>query len=157
MQKKNRIQQIWGLAKSPELQLEKEELYNVMFRLTGKDSMSSLSEKEKGRLIGELIDMKERAQGKKVSSNKRRYRDGRMTPEQYEKIKMLERDLGWSDNPKRLESFIKKYSKVDSSDWLMEYQASNIIEGLKAVLKRQLEKEQGDGHENKKETKVGAN
>lgn len=127
-QMKNRpqIRSIWGLAKSKELDLSKEELYTIIYRETGKESMKELSIKEMNRVLFVLIQMKE----------KQRTRPGMATDEQIWKIHELEKSLGWSDNPRRLKGFVKKYYKTEKLEWLKFDQASKLIESLKKTLKR---------------------
>lgn len=60
-----------------------------------------------------------------------------VTKKQQYKIAQLAEQLGWSDNPKRLRGFCKKYSGVDNPDWMTKQQAWRIIEGLKALLSRE--------------------
>jgi hypothetical protein len=55
------------------------------------------------------------------------------------KIDRLVEELEWDDNPKRLEGFCKKYSKVDKPQWLTKSQAWRLIEGLKKILEKNSE------------------
>lgn len=121
------IRSIWGLAKSKELQMDKDMLYSIIMRETGKDSMRELTTKECNRIISVLIKMKEQQQT----------RPGMATDEQIWKIRSLEKDLGWSDNPKRLEGFVKKFYKVEKLEWLKFKEASKLIESLKRMLGRE--------------------
>ncbi|KYG90363.1 hypothetical protein A0U40_18400 [[Bacillus] sp. KCTC 13219] len=57
------------------------------------------------------------------------------------KIEQLEQQLGWQDEPQRLQGFIKKYYKVERVEWLTSAQAWRLIESLKKML----EKENRDG------------
>ncbi|SKC68504.1 regulatory protein GemA [Maledivibacter halophilus] len=125
------IRSIWGLAKSKELGLDDETLYSIIIRETGKDSMRELTTRQLNRVIAVLINMKEKA----------RARPGMATDKQIRKIRALEKQLGWNDNPKRLLGFTRKFYKVEKLQWLKFDQASNLIEGLKKVLDRQGGKE----------------
>lgn len=125
---KNRpqIRNIWGLAKSKELNLTDDDLYAIIIRETGKDSMRQLTTKELNRVISVLIDMKERYKA----------RPGMASKEQLYKIKELEKALGWDDNPRRLQGFIRKYYKVERLEWLKFNDAIKLIESLKKMLSK---------------------
>jgi len=126
--KKNRpqIKSIWGLAKSKELNLDDDTLYSIIMRETGKDSMRKLTTRELNRVIAVLIKMKER----------HRDRPGMATEEQIYKIRRLEKELGWDDNPRRLEGFLKKYYKVEKLEWLKFEDTVKLIESLKKMISR---------------------
>jgi phage gp16-like protein len=64
-----------------------------------------------------------------------------VTPAQKAKIRQLERDLGWSDNPARLQNFISKRFGIKKV--LTKAQASKLIEALKAILARAHDAETG--------------
>lgn len=59
------IRTLWGIAKSPELQLGSEELHLVVQAQTGKDSLKELTEPERRRVAYVLGQMKESASGKR--------------------------------------------------------------------------------------------
>jgi hypothetical protein len=104
----------------------------VIQNVAGKESMSKLTKAEAIRVIDEL----ERRIG--------RTRSGRASRKQIWKINELARALGWADNPKRVQGFVKKYAGVDRLEWLTTPQAWRVIEGLKKLLERQ---EQGAAEE----------
>ena len=54
------IRTLWGIAKSPELQLGSEELHLVVQAQTGKDSLKELTEPERRRVAYVLGQMKGR-------------------------------------------------------------------------------------------------
>lgn len=117
------IKSIWGMASG--LSLNKEDVYAILYRETKKDSMRNCSNNELNKVIKVLIALK----GQTNSANM-------ITDEQYYHIKRLEKQLGWDDNPKRLEAFLKKYYKVDKLKWLSMGDASKLIESLKSMIKR---------------------
>lgn len=128
------IRTLWGIAKSPELQLGSEELHLVVQAQTGKDSLKELTEPERRRVAYVLGQMKESASGKRkrpVSMT------GNATDNQRRKIYMLTKELGWDDNPKRLSGFIRRMFKVERVEWLNYEQCSNLIEVLKKMIERQ--------------------
>ena len=55
------IRTVWGIAKSPELRLEDEDLYAVVYRETGKESLRKLTAGELSRVIRALQEMKDSA------------------------------------------------------------------------------------------------
>lgn len=118
------IKKIWTASKK--LDLSKEEIYMILQRETGKDSMRKCSEKELERVLFSLNS----------SSGFSNFRGDRATKRQLWKIRQIETELGWSDNPQRLTSFVHKYYKVESIEWLTSAQAWRLIESLKKVLER---------------------
>ena len=128
------LRTLWGIAKSPELQMSGEELHLVVQAQTGKDSLKELTSSERRRVAYVLGQMKDSASGKRkrqpsVASN--------ATDNQRRKIYMLTRELGWEDNPKRLSGFIRRMFKVDRLEWLDYEQCSSLIETLKKMIERQ--------------------
>lgn len=49
--------------------------------------------------------------------------------------------LGWNDDPRRIQGFVKRVAHVDRIEWLNMAQCEKVIEGLKAILARQRRKE----------------
>jgi len=105
-------------------------LHDIVEEMTGKKSIRELTKYEAMNVIDKVV-------GKRIV---RSPTSDRASDEQLSKIRVLERELGWDDNPKRLSAFIKKYAKVEQLHWLKEKQASNIIEALKQVLKKSQDK-----------------
>lgn len=124
------IRTIWGLAKSEELNLDDEMLHNIVWQETGKESISKLTEAEIKKVCISLIRKKESALGiQTVKGNP-------VTQDQRKRIFNLTKKLGWSDNPARLNGFVKSKFKIDKVEWLNAQQCSILIEMLKAMLKR---------------------
>ncbi|MDU7473597.1 MAG: regulatory protein GemA [Paenibacillus macerans] len=129
---------IWALA--GELGFDEGLLRDVVERLTGQRSTSALTVVQANRLIDEL----NRIAGKPQPSTTSTRRPGMATPEQLHKIRTLERDLGWADNPKRLQAFMKKYcGGVARLEWLQFGQATTLIESLKGVLRSEQNRHHG--------------
>ena len=57
------------------------------------------------------------------------------------RIKALCEALGWNDDPRRIQGFVKRVAHVDRIEWLNIAQCEKVIEGLKAILARQRRKE----------------
>jgi len=117
---------IFGLAKG--LGLVGEEgmahLHALVYDATGKESIRDLTTTEANKVIrrlASLLSLKE-------------HRPGRATARELWKQRQLARELGWNDE--QLMAFIKRMAKVDRAEWQSSRDASNIIEGLKAMLKR---------------------
>lgn len=140
------IKTIWGLAKSPELALDDETLYSIIYRETGKDSMRKLSQKEIKKVCSALSAMKDSAKG-----NKGRTDTGgnKLTKAKRQKIYKLTGELGWNDNNARINGFVKKMFKVERIEWLSNEQCSKLIEILKSMVERETAKKDGDGVEGK--------
>jgi len=122
---------IFGLAKG--LGLTGEEgnanLHALIYEVTGKESIRELTEAQANKVIRRLasrLSLKE-------------HRPGRASARELWKQRELARELGWSEE--QLAAFVKRMAKVDRPEWQTSQDASNIIEGLKAMLKRKQRKE----------------
>ena len=122
------IRTLWAIAKSPELHLSDEDLHAVVFRETGKESMKKLSQGEINEVARVLQNMKDTGG------------DAR-TVQQRRKIFALTEELGWNDDPRRIQGFVKRVTGVDRLEWLTVAQCEKVIEGLKAMVARQKRKE----------------
>ncbi len=121
-------------AVAGELGLDNDLLHALVYGVAGKEHISDLSKKEAGWVIDELERRANRSRtvvlptGRKVPL---------ATKKQHWKIKQLVQQLGWEDNPKRLQGFCRKYAGVDNPRWLTKDQAWRLIEGLKSLLQRE--------------------
>ena len=129
------IKTIWGIAKSPELLMSEEDLYSIIYRETGKDSMRKLTQSEINKVCSALSEMKDSVKG---SSSKKRTDTGgsNRTKEQRQKIYKLTEELGWNNNNARINGFVKKMFKVERLEWLDNDQCSRLIEMLKSMVER---------------------
>lgn len=133
------IRTLWAIAKSPELRLSDEDLYAVISRETGKESMTKLTQGEIKKVAQVLQNMKDNVGGS--ARNKRTDEDGdARTVELRRKIYMLAQDLGW--NPDQVNGLAKRMFGVDRQEWLNPAQCGKLVEALKAILERK-----GDRHE----------
>lgn len=119
---KAQIRNIWGVAKKG-LNMSDEDLYSILQRETGKDSMRECTTLELNRVLLALRSIKEQS-------------GNRATEKQVWKIRQLEKQLKWDDNSKRLAAFLKKYYGVERPEWLTKGQAWKVIESLKKVASR---------------------
>lgn len=119
------IKKIWATSKR--IGMEKEDVYAVLKRETGKESMRDCSQKELERVYLSLQSI----QG---FDN---FRGNRATKRQLWKIKQLEQQLGWQDEPQRLQGFLKKFYQVEHFEWLTSEQAWRCIESLKKLLEKE--------------------
>lgn len=118
---------LWATVR--ELGLEKEVVYEIIGAEFQKDSTKLLSNSQILYVIYRL---------KGVQSRKPDV-PGMITYKQRQFINQLEKKLGWADNPARLRGFIKRYTGLDTIEWLTKKQAANIIEGLKRIQSAQKE------------------
>ncbi len=134
------IRTLWAIAKSPELCLSGEDLHAVVFRETGKGSMRELTQGEIGTVARILQGMKDSASR---GSRKGRTDEGGTprTAAQRRKIYALCKELGWDDDPRRIQGFVKRVAHVDRLEWLDDAGCGKVIEGLKAMLERKKEAE----------------
>lgn len=145
------IRTIWGIAKSPELSLEETDLYALIERETGKQHMKELSQGQIDKVCRVLQQMKDGIRPPAPKPGRRTDEGGNpQTVAQRRKIYKLTGELGWNDNPARLNGFILKMFRVSRIEWLTVAQCYKLIEALKKMIEREQEKE-ADG-DSKKET-----
>ena len=137
------IRTLWAIAKSPELHMTDEDLHAVVYRETGKASIKALTQGQINEVARVLQNMKD---GVSRSTRPKRTDEGgdARTIQQRRKIYALTESLGWNDNPQRIQGFVKRMTGVDRLEWLNVAQCEKVIEGLKAILKRQ-ERKEGEG------------
>jgi hypothetical protein len=139
---RDQIKLIWVLAR--QLGMESNELHDVVSAVTGKDSIKALLVAEGTDIIEVLI----RAGGR--VKKKRKPRPDLppnvvelVTRRQTRLIKLLERRLGWHDNPERLKGFTRRIIKREGVRTKQE--AMKVIEGLKNMARRARKKGIADG------------
>ncbi len=79
------------------------------------------------------------------SSNNNMSHNGLATKREVWKVRQLETELGWADNPKRLRGFLKKYAGIERLEWLPHSKAWRVIEALKSLLEKQDSPKSGEG------------
>lgn len=137
------IRTLWAIAKSPELGLSDENLHAVVYRETKKESMKKLTQGEINTVARVLQNMKDGVS--RDIRNKRTDEGGDpRTISQRRKIYALCEELGWNDDPRRIQGFVKRVAHVDRIEWLNVAQCEKVIEGLKAIVRRQKQKEATD-------------
>ena len=137
------IRTLWAIAKSPELHMTDEDLHALVYRETRKESIKALTQGQINEVARVLQNMKD---GVSRSTRTKRTDEGGdvRTVQQRRKIYALTESLGWNDNPQRIQGFVKRMTGVDRLEWLNVAQCEKVIEGLKAILKRQ-ERKEGEG------------
>ena len=137
------IRTLWAIAKSPELHMTDEDLHAVVYRETGKESIKALTQGQINEVARVLQNMKD---GVSRSTRPKRTDEGgdARTIQQRRKIYALTESLGWNGRPQRIHGFVKRMTGVDRLEWLNVAQCEKVIEGLKAILKRQ-ERKEGEG------------
>lgn len=114
--------QIWTIGKK--LGMAEAEIRAVLLRETGKESMRECSAQELQRVVLAL----------RMLQGQENHTGDRATKKQAWKIRQLEQELGWQDEPKRLTAFLKKYYRVEQPEWLTRAQAWKAIESLKKLV-----------------------
>jgi len=132
------IRTMWGLAKCPELALPDEDLYALVERETGKQSIRKMTQGEVDNVCRILANMKDTAAAGAVKSKKRTDEGGNPDTEALRrKIFALTGELGWNKNNKRVTGFCKKMFHVDRIEWLTVPQCHKMIEALKKMVDRE--------------------
>ncbi len=129
------IKTIWGLAKSPELSLDKDSLYALMERETGKDSMQQLTQAEINRVCGELMRMKDAATRAAPPAKRAKRSDEGGNPRtagMRRKIFTLAQTLGWTDDD--VNKLAYKIFGISRQEWLDTRQCSGIISALQKMV-----------------------
>jgi phage gp16-like protein len=137
------IRTLWAIAKSPELHLSEEDLRAVIYRETGKDSMKKLTQGEISTLARILQNMKDGVNRDTKSKRTDEGGDPR-TENQRHKIYALCDVLGWNNDNRRINAFVKRMCGVERIEWLNMAQCNKIIEALKSMIERQKRKDAED-------------
>jgi len=124
---KTQIKCIYALSRKID-GLDNETLHALVYKLVGGEHISKLTDLQATKVVNELIRLQN-----KVTKN------GKLSDGQKKMMYRLMYNLKWtcengSLDMKRLNGFVKKYTKVDNYKWLSYRQASNVIEGLKRLL-----------------------
>ena len=128
------LKTVWGLAKSPELQLTSEELQLLVAGYIGKDSLKELNGHEIRLVVQELQRRKDNAKRQGGDT----FLGNAVTVHQRKKITQLAEALGWKEE-KRVNGLAQKMFGVARVEWLDYQQCSKLIEALKAMVRRQGE------------------
>lgn len=118
---------LFGVAR--EYGIDRELLHERIENEFNRKSISELTDNQIYTLVDKL-------KGKNTHNNIGRHGAGRLSQAQHKLILEYADILGWTSNPKRLQGFIRKYSRVDDINWLTAKQASKIIEGLKKLIEK---------------------
>lgn len=133
------LKMIWTLAR--QLGMGSELLHEMVFDVTGKDSLKKLTIPEAVGVIEGLVDDGARIRKKRKPRRKLPMNVVELiTGEQIRLIEYLVDQLGWN-NPKQLTGFNRRVIKKERICTIKE--ASKVIEGLKAILNR---KQKGGDH-----------
>ncbi|MEG0178040.1 MAG: regulatory protein GemA [Oscillospiraceae bacterium] len=136
------IRTIWGIAKSPELLIDEENLYALILRETGKAHMKELNQGEINNMCRLLYNMKDSAKGEKIAAQARTDEGGNSkTIKLRHKIYALTGALGWNNDNHRIDAFVKKETGIESIKWLSIVQCNNVIEALKNMVEQKAKSE----------------
>ena len=130
------IRTLWAIAKSPELGMSSDDLHALIYRETGKDSMTKLTQGEINDLARVLQNLKDGV-GSSASSKRTDAGGDPRTIAQRRKIYQLCYDLGWNDDNRRINAFAKRMFGVERVEWLTQAQCYKLIEALKKMAARQ--------------------
>jgi len=135
------IRTLWAIAKSPELDLSDDDLHVIVYGKTGKESMKELTQGEINTLARTLQNMKDAAQ---TTPHDKRTDEGGdpRTVNLRRKIFALCGELGWNDDNRRINGFVKRMCGVERVEWLSLWQCNKVVEALKKMIDRQQGKEQ---------------
>ena len=114
------LKRIWAIGR--EKGIDADQLREMANTISGKPSLSGLTKNQANSLLDWL---------------KKGINPDRASSRQLWKISEFEKELGWVENPSRMNGFISKYAHVDRREWLTKGQAKNVIDGLKNLLARQ--------------------
>ena len=117
------IKTIWGLAKSPELQLTSEDLHLLVAGYVGKDSLKELNGREIRLVVQELQRRKDSAKRQAGEI----FPGNAVTVRQRKKITQLAEALGWEEE-KRVNGLAMKMFGVARVEWLDYQQCSKLAE-----------------------------
>ncbi|MBB6673001.1 regulatory protein GemA [Cohnella nanjingensis] len=117
---------IFGLQKQHAV--DEDDLYSVVEQISGGRSISALTKDQAIQVIDRLARL--------AGEAKPEQRSNRASDAQLSKIQKLEKDMGWSTDPSRLQGFLRKVVGVDRPIWLTKQQASKVIEALKNMQGR---------------------
>ncbi len=134
------IKTLWAIAKSPELRMTDEDLHALVYRETGKESLRKLTARELGTVARVLQALKD---GVRRDTRSKRTDEGGnpATVQQRRKIWHLCDELGWNNDFRRIQGFVKKMTGTDRLEWLTPPQCEKVIEALKTILAREKRKE----------------
>lgn len=129
------IRQLWGIAKSPELRMERDDLYALVYRETGKEHLTELTQGELDRVARVLQNLKDGVQ--RDTTRKRTDIGGQKSTEPLRrKIYALTEELGWNDDNRRINGFVKRMCGVERIEWLSKSQCVMVVEALKQMTAR---------------------
>ncbi len=131
------IKTIWGLAKCPELALDKETLYALIERETGKDSIRELTQGEIDRVCRELGRLKDAAAREAPPDRRYRRSDEGGNPKtaaMRKKIYILAQELNMNDNDVNALAF--KIFGIVRQEWLNVRQCGGLISALQKIAAR---------------------
>lgn len=128
------IRTLWGIAKSQELGLTDEDLYALVYRETGKNSLRALSQGELNKVARLLQGMKDSAES---SSGRRRTDEGGHagTVKLRRKAYRVMQEMGWDEA--RVNGMARHMFGVERIEWLDPEQCGKLIEALKVIQRRQ--------------------
>lgn len=126
---------IW--AASREFGLDRETVYDIILAVSEKEHMTELTYLEAAKVIG-------RIRGKSLKHEERKRTDIGGDPRTIplrKKIYALTEELGWNNEPERLQGFLRRMYKMERVEWLSVGQCHQLIESLKKMIERESKKD----------------
>ena len=116
---------IWGIAAV--LGMDEADLRDLVDGVTRSPKISTLSYAQADAVIRRLHSLLPGGPGSARQN-------GRVSMAQLRMIRELYESIGWTVSSFRV--WLRRYSKVESEQWLKVRQAQSVIEALKAMIKR---------------------
>lgn len=127
------IKLIWVLVK--QIGLDEDQVHNLIFQVTAKKSIKTLSDLEVNQLINHFIRMGARVKKRRGPSRNLPFNVVELVSQkQIRLVDILADQLGWQDDPDRLKGFIRKVIKRDRI--ITKQDGMKVIEGLKSILNK---------------------
>lgn len=133
------IKLMWVLAK--QLGVDSQALHELIHGVYGKTSLKSLAQHEARTIIDRFVQAGGKV--KKKSAPRKSFPPNvveMVTRKQVKFIDLLEKALGWQDNPERLRGFVKRTIKTKVVRTKKE--GIKVIQGLKSMVERKQKKEE---------------
>jgi hypothetical protein len=138
------MRMMYGLAKK--CSMDNDSLHGLVYRHSKVESIKDLTMYQAKGIIDYLMYL---------SGQEKMEIPDRATEAQRAFIHGLARDMGWEDNPKRMRGFLESRFGIADIAFLTQEKASDVIEALKAMAKREQNRPKSSDAEGVKAPKGG--
>ena len=121
--------------------MSEDDVHDLVYRETGKESLRKLTQGEINKVVRVLQNLKDGTQRPVAGKRTDEGGDPR-TISQRRKIYQLCVELGWNNDPRRINAFVKRMTGVDRLEWLNPAQCEKVIEALKAMASRKRKEQE---------------